>query len=248
MDPETLHFSANLVWTVFRAACYALVSQAYGTAYMPHPLRARFTGFAAASQGKEIHSYEPAYQGEGGPLEYMSLETWRVRQYLAVLEKVYQEAAEQVSNFLGTYFLPLPHTPLLPYVLKQAGERTHILEAAYELRESRGARDLRAHLGKMEGEIQQGNLQAAVKVNRELAELERLLQQQLGLEAGSSPKIALSFGSVLSLDFPEEFVPPALRVKQITLKPRLLFLRNVFAELTRVGSLGALYEVLFPVG
>ena len=93
---------------------------------------------------------------------------------------------------------------------------------AYDLRGSRGARDLRAHLGKLEGEIRQGNLLAAVKLNCELADLEGLLRQRIGLESGVSPKIALSFGGVLSLDFPEELIPEALKVKQITITPHLI--------------------------
>jgi hypothetical protein len=236
---EVMTFCANLAWTAFRSRCYDLISRAEGISYMPHPLRARLAGFSSSSDSASNHPPE--------------LQESFVRSYIGALEKVHQEARESISQFADFKLLAFPYSPLLPHILKEvrrkernkAKQKEKIIEVAYEIRNSSGAKNIRSYISNVEDEVSNGNLKALLALNRELKDLMVALRQDIGLQEPSIPKIALSIAGVVEVEIPKELIPSFLHNKKHLSKPRLMFLRNVFDDLSRASSLGALYEILY---
>jgi hypothetical protein len=234
---EMLSFCANLVWTVFRTKCYCVYSRERGITYMPHPLRARLAGFSEACE----------YGPEDTEVYLGAKPGYYVRSYISCLDKVYQEALDATSHFADTTLIRIPFSPVLPYVIKKAKRREKIIEVAYDVRGTRGARDLRARLNEFEHELRTGEIRAAIGMRNELERLVHSLRRHLGLEAYQGPKIGLSIGGVVSVDLPipGPRIVTSLVSKTDVFKPRLLLLRDVFDALAAASSLGALYKVLY---
>ncbi|WP_143681772.1 hypothetical protein [Actinacidiphila glaucinigra] len=234
---EARAFCSNLVWLSYRARCYDLLCRNIEVPYMPHPLRAKMAGF---SSFRDIPPQSPRFRLERKPV---------MRAYLDAIDKVHEESRETVSHVLDGAFLPLQCSSLLPYVIRKAGSRENVLSVTYEIRESRGARDLRSHVSELEQHIDAGNLKAALRLTEEINRLTEQFRRQLGLVDVQPPNMTISIGGIVSMDISGGIV------KKLTTKlarrigvarPRTMFLRNVLDGLSSAATLGALYEVLYP--
>lgn len=231
---------ANLAWLTFRARCYDLVCQRIAVPYMPHPLRTSVAGYttftddAPAAAGKRDRPWTSTRR----PLVYS---------YVDAMKIVYRELEATVSEALGGAFVPVQAPVLLPHVLGKAGDREQVMAAAYEIRDSRGARRLRAHVDQVEQSIAAGDLRAALRLVQELNRLTAALRRELGLRSPDTPGMTVSIAGVASVQLsPDQVVRltgPLTRRLTVT-RPRLMFLRNVFNDLATAASLGHLYELL----
>jgi hypothetical protein len=237
ISDEARVFCSNLVWLSYRARCYDLLCRNIEVPYMPHPLRAKMAGF---SSFRDIPPQSPRFRLERKPV---------MRAYLDAINKVHEESRETVSRVLDGAFLPLQCSSLLPYVIRKAGSRENVLSVTYEIRESRGARDLRSHVSELEQHIDAGDLKAALRLTEEINRLTEQLRRQLGLVDVQPPNMTISIGGIVSMDISGGIV------KKLTTKlarrigvarPRTMFLRNVLDGLSSAATLGSLYEVLYP--
>lgn len=226
-------FHANLAWLTHRARCYDLYCRRIMVPYMPHPLRTRIAGFSSF-----VDDSRPD-ESVRAPLAFS---------YLNAIKKVYQESTATISEALGGAFVPVQCPLLLPHVVARAKKKEHLLEAVYEVRDSRGARGLRGHVSQLQQSIDAGDLTSALKLVKELDRLTRSLRRGLGLSAGDAPGMAVSIGGVVSTQLSADQVQrlTAKLTRHITVaRPRTMFLRNVFKDLADAASLGPLYEVLY---
>ncbi|MFG2550710.1 hypothetical protein [Streptomyces sp. NPDC048581] len=232
---EVEDFCRNLVWLTYRARCYDLLCRHIGVPYMPHPLRARMAGFSCF-QG--IPSQLPQPRPQRPPV---------IHAYLEAINTVYEEARETVSSVLDGAFLPLQCSSLLPYVVHKAGRRENVLSAAYDIRDSRGARHLRSHVSELEQRIDEGNMKAALPLTKEINRLTNQLRRQLGLDDVQPPNMTISIGGIVSVDASGGIKKLATKLtRRIRVaRPRTMFLSNVLDGLSSAATLGPLYEVLY---
>ena len=226
-------FGANLAWLTFRARCYDLYCRRVALPYLPHPLRTNLAGFSSFLA--DDHRDEDTRT----PLVYS---------YLTAINKVYKESTATISAALGGAFVPVQCPLLLPHVVARARKKESVLEAVYEVRDSRGARGLRAHVSQVEQSIAAGDLTSALKLVKELDRLTRSLRRGLGLSTVDAPGMAISIGGVVSAQLSADQVQKltAKLTRHLTLaRPRTMFLRNVFKDLADAAALGPLYEVLY---
>jgi hypothetical protein len=239
LDPEVESMVKRLAWTLLRARCYLLWADEVGAPYMPHPVRARMAGFAAAVEDKPDefvhHSERQSF----------------LHRYLDCLHTVHREGVEAVAEIGVAKLLRFPFPAVLPYVIERAGDRGRILEAAYELRATRGAKDLRARIAEFQQQVTAGDLVAAVELRDELDRLTTRLRQDLGLLARPSITTSLSIGPPefsLQVDGPSIPLPVgAGRAMDRLRRPRLVLLRDIFDAMASASSLGRLHEILYPV-
>jgi hypothetical protein len=232
IDFDFAHFRANLAWLTFRARCYDLYCRRIAVPYMPHPLRTNVAGFSCFADDHPDRSKRP-------PLVFA---------YLNAIKKVYQESTATISEALGGAFVPVQCPLLLPHVVAKARKKENVLEAVYDVRDSRGARGLRAHVSQLEQSIAAGDLTSALKLVKELDRLTRSLRRGLGLAAADAPGMAVSIGGVVSAQLSADQVQKltAKLTRHVTIaRPRTMFLRNVFKDLADAATLGPLYEVLY---
>jgi hypothetical protein len=232
IDFDFAHFRANLAWLTFRARCYDLYCRRIAVPYMPHPLRTNVAGFSCFADDHPDRS-------KRSPLVFT---------YLNAIKKVYQESTATISDALGGAFVPVQCPLLLPHVVAKARKKENVLEAVYDVRDSRGARGLRAHVSQLEQSIAAGDLTSALKLVKELDRLTRSLRRGLGLSAADAPGMAVSIGGVVSAQLSADQVQKltAKLTRRVTIaRPRTMFLRNVFKDLADAATLGPLYEVLY---
>lgn len=233
--PEIIQFCANLAWTAFRTLCYSLYAVDKQVTYSPHPLRARIAGFAAAGLAEGLTDAKPQ-------------ESF-AHQYTARLEKVYEEAVDIAVSVGATSLIRFPYPSVLPYIVRRAGDREHVIEAAYDLRQSRGARTLRARIADFEQSVQGGDIEAAVRLRNELDRLTRSLRQRLGLEQGDPPRVtfAISAGVASASLAPRRGSASVSKLATRVVQPWLGLLWNIFDALAAADALGNLYETLYDV-
>jgi hypothetical protein len=201
-------FLDNLAWLAYRTRCYHYISRDMNIDYMPHPLRSNICAYSIGGEGIK------RFISEGIP-------------HINSLEKFYREAA-QIKHVFGDYkFASYEWPTLLPYLLKRVENKNEIIDIAYQIRNERGAKNLRKIIGELSHEYyEKGNLKYALQMNNEIIEFEKMLRKECDLGNTSKLKISIFF---------EHFS-----------KPRLYFLKNIFNELVVSSSLGASYEKLIP--
>jgi hypothetical protein len=235
-DDEVRYFCNNLVWLTYRARCYDLLCRKLEIPYMPHPLRAKLAGF---SSFQNIPPQSPQLRLRRPPV---------MSAYLDAINKVYEESRETVSRVLDGAFLPLQCSSLLPYVIRKAGRRENVLSVTYEVRDSRGARGLRAHVSELEQRIDAGDLKAALRLTEEINRLTHLFRRQLGLADVEPPNMTVSIGGIVSVDIRGVMVKrlaTKLTRRISVTRPRIMFLRNILDDLSSAAALGPLYDVLY---
>jgi len=244
-EPEMKWFATNIAWAGFRARCYLQWSQEHGIPYMPHPLRARMAGYAAATEGVEGASPPPSWVEGGGRCKPL------VALYLDRLASVHRDGLEAVADVAGTTLLRFPFPSILPYAVERAGTRERILEVAYEVRDSRGARSLRSRVADFDAQLKAGDLQAAVRLREELEHVTAKLRSDLGLERNPPITTTLSIGlpgvsfGITGPKISAKSRGPSPAAADRIRRPWLVLLRDVFDALTSASSMGALYEVLY---
>jgi hypothetical protein len=169
------------------------------------------------------------------------------RAYVEVLEQTYQAGLEKTHTLGRAVFQPLSWSPLLPHIAKRAKTPADVITSAYKIRETRGARDLRKAIARMEQHLKDNNLKGALRCTREVQKLADTLQEDLGIRELAMTKMTLSLGGIGSAELPRRLIPGFLLKARYPLKPRFGFLRSVFDDLSTVASLGMLYEKLCPL-
>ncbi|MGW4841422.1 hypothetical protein [Nocardia brasiliensis] len=233
---DIVNLCTSLAWAAYRVRLYGYLASAQGIPYMPHPMRSRVSGFAAATDiGGAEAATDPGF----------------ARAYIEVLERVYEEARATVNESLGTAMVPLTFSPLLPYIAKKAGRnRNDLLAAAYDVRDSKGAKAVRAATRNLQDAMRNASLHDTMKSINELQALAREFRTGLGLNSPQQIATAISVAG-FRVDAPITLSPKASRgVKRIStpFSPRTaLFLRNVFADLSQVAALGEVYDIFFDL-
>lgn len=210
-------------WLLNRSRSYDLLSRSMGINYLPHPTRATATYLSSAADGRASDPSRIAL----GP-------------YLDALENSYRRGHEQVTA-AGINLLPLRYAPVFQYVLSKCRAKRDILAAAYETRHSKGATALRRRLEELDALALDGNLKDALRLAKEVGRASRIFDTELGLrlEGGS---VSVSIHGI-SAKVP---IPIAQLGKALSLatNSRLLFLRNIFQELSASSRLGEYHEML----
>jgi hypothetical protein len=232
-NKEIFTFCANLAWLAFRCKCYELASRKIGSTYMPHPLRSNIAGFSMATDGLE--AADDAHQ-----IAY-------AKAYVDVLKQVRDESAEKAKILGRAVFQPLTWSPLLPHVARKAGGADHVVNAAYELRDTLGARNLRRTISRLDQSVQRGNLKSALHFCEEIQTLGAALRSDLGIFE-PSPKLTVSFAGFGNAEVPAGAVPKFLKRKRYPFKARFTLMRSVFDDLMTISSLGSVYEMICPLG
>lgn len=235
VHPDLRAFCTHVAWLMFRSRCYLEWAHAAGLCYLAHPLRGRVAGYAAMREGAKPLAAEPA---RGAWL------------YLERLHRVHREGVDFISDTLGRGLVAFPYLGLLPFIVRRAGKREFILEAAYEVRAGRGARVLREHAARFEEQMARGDLAAAVRLRAELDDLTEKLRSDLGLPHETSKKMTIAVGvPAAKLDFSDSSWLEKSRTPLIgdrLMRPWRVLLRDIFASLTEAAELGALYEIVLP--
>jgi hypothetical protein len=171
------------------------------------------------------------------------------RRYLDTVRRVHEDSREIYKSRLDIELTPLRCSMPLPYIARKARERDRVLDVAYEVRDSRGAHDLRRHVTEMEECIARGDLKAGFAVVRELDRLTLKLRSSLGIDNELRFNMAVSFAGLVQLEAPIRAPSMAWSDLSRTFRigrPRINFLRDVFGDLARASRLGDVYDILVP--
>ncbi|MEO7083562.1 MAG: hypothetical protein ABI442_14560 [Gemmatimonadaceae bacterium] len=210
----------NVYHGVFRTRCYELLSRSLHVPYLPHPLRAR--------SALGIRCLEMRMPPENP--------------FLTTLSDAYDSGRHYVQEKTGDWMEPFNAYPVLPFVLAKCKTKEEILERVYDIRDSRGARKVRAKLALL---CEAQSLRQRVALSNELDLLKRTLAIELGTQI-LEQKISFNIVGLVSISLP---VPDSLarfvsRSATRLISGHLLFLRNIFKEMIQVSALGERYEFL----
>lgn len=100
VDPDLKSFAANLAWAFMRSRGYVVWAHERGVLYMPHPLRGRMAGYAAAVD----EAVAPRRQFS--------------RLYLDALSSVHREGQRVFAEVNETALLRFSFPAILPYVVR----------------------------------------------------------------------------------------------------------------------------------
>jgi hypothetical protein len=250
---EIMQFCSNLVWMTFRTLCYSLYARDNQVTYMPHPLRARVAGFATAgSAEREAVVFAAGRSGRVADLKRElepdpDAQQSFAQQYTSRLDEVYEEAVDIALSVGATSLVRFPYPGVLPYIVRRAGSREYLLEAAYDVRRSRGARSLRSRIADFEQSVKSGDMRAAIALRDELDLVTRSLRQRLDLEQREPPQVsfAISAGVASATLRPRRRGSEPSKLAATMTKPWLVVLWNVFDALAAADALGDLYEMLW---
>lgn len=240
---EVARFCANIAWVAFRSRYYDLVSSCTGIPYMPHPIRARFVGFSHAFDGSS-----KSVRDVGNHVHDLT-DVPLARSYTAAIRQVYNESVQVINERLNLAILPLEYPILLPYIANKARDRKHVLEVAYDVRESKSAQRLRNHLSELEMRVSSGDLSAATLAIREIDQLLNSLRRSMGIDPGHSVTVAVSLAGLMQIEAP--FKLPGGISEKLTRSlsasgRRLAFLKDVFREVAKVASYGSVFDIFLP--
>ena len=208
-------------WGIFRSRCYDLLARTFHLPYLPHPLRARSELAVRCLDMKSIGAPNP---------------------FLAVLKDAHDEGRQYVYEKSGDWIEPFRLSPLFPFILRKCKNKEEILPRTYDIRDSRGARALRSRLATT-GDAE--SLRDRIELVSELDSLKGMLASELGLER-TAQKVSFNIAGMISTTLP---VPETLtrfigyHIPRST-NSRLLFLRNIYKEMTQAAGLGKYYEFL----
>lgn len=223
----------TVTWAAYRSRQYEDYALAHESSYSPHPLRARISGYSSTTVTAGRLAKSPRLS----------------RIYMELMESVYEEARLKTNRQLRTTIAPLNISPLLPYLAKKAlWNRNDLLPIAYDLRDTKPARSLRQAIDGLQTSVATNDLSGALGFLNELDTLSQEFRASLRLAPSRQINFAVNIGGLFQVESPVNTQAKIFRrAKRLTglRSPRLLFLRDVFAELSRAATLGQAYDMFY---
>lgn len=151
-----------------------------------------------------------------------------------MLEQAREGSIEFVAQLADMNWVEAQMPAVLAWVLSRANSREDVLPCTLALRETAGARRFREWNGALVRAVQSGDLTDAARRFREMADLVRDVNRNLGFDEGGEAFIGLGWGPA---SVGKTFNLPARLNLPIRFKRHAAFLQDVYKTMLSIGRL-----------